>query len=88
MNRMKPMTKGVLLAIAISVSLAGPMFAQFTHVMVRLRGKIDTVSGNTLHLTLRNGKQATATLATNAPVTWLAPAKPTDIATGSYIGTA
>lgn len=85
---MTMMTKRLLLSLAIGVPLAGHAFAQSAGVVVRLRGKIETVSGDTLHLTLRNGDKATAALAADARVTWLIPAKPDDIEKGSYIGTA
>jgi hypothetical protein len=57
-------------------------------VRVRLRGTIDAVSGDTLRITLRNGDKASAVLPAQLRVTWLIPARPTDIAKGSYIGTA
>jgi hypothetical protein len=85
---MTMMTKRLLLGFAIGVPLTRQALAQSSGVMMRLRGKIDTVAGDTLHLTLRNGDKATATLAANAGVTWLIPAKPSDIEKGSYIGTA
>lgn len=85
---MSMITKRFLLALAAGVPLAEHAIAQSGGVVMRLRGKIDTVSGNTLHLVLRNGDKATAVLAAKAAVTWLIPAKPTDIAKGSYIGTA
>ncbi len=85
---MTMMTKRLLLSLAIGIPLSRRAFAQSSGVMVRLRGKIDGVSGDTLHLTLRNGDKATAALPANVPVTWLIPAKPGDIAKGSYIGTA
>lgn len=85
---MRMMTKRTLLALAIGVPLTGHAFAQSGGVPERLRGKIDAVSADTLHLTLRNGDKVTAALPANVAVTWLIPAKPTDIAKGSYIGTA
>jgi len=85
---MRVMNRRSLLALSIGVSLAGHGFAQSSGVAVRLRGKIDSLSGNTLHLTLRSGDKATAVLASNPRVNWLIPAKPTDIAKGSYIGSA
>jgi len=81
------MNRRLLLALTIG-SLAGHGFAQSSGIAVRLRGKIDSLSGDTLHLTLRSGDKATAVLASNPRVTWLIPAKPTDIAKGSYIGSA
>ena len=55
---------------------------------MRLRGKIDTISGNTLHLTLRDGDKASVVVPAHVRVTWLTAAQPGDIAKGSYIGTA
>jgi hypothetical protein len=84
---MRLTTKRLFLAFAASLPLAGHAFAQSAGVPVRLRGKIDTVPGDTLHLTLRNGDKASVVLSANARV-WLTAAKPDDIAKGSYIGTA
>lgn len=84
---MKIVAKCLTLALVIGVSVAGSAFAQSGNP-VRLRGKIDTVSGNTLHLTLRNGDRTSVMLPSNVRVTWLTAAKPSDIAKGSYIGTA
>lgn len=85
---MTMLTKRLLLASAICAPLAGHAFAQSGGVMVRLRGKIDAVSSDSLHVTLRNGDKAAVMLPANVTVTWLIPAKPGDIAKGSYIGTA
>jgi len=82
------MTKRLLLALAIGVPLAGHAFAQSSSAVVRLRGKIDAVSSDVLHLTLRNGNNTTAALPANISVMWLIQAKPSDIEKGSYIGTA
>lgn len=85
---MKTITKRLLLGLVVGVPLVGYSFAQSDRPMVRLRGKIDSISGNTLNLTLRNGDKTTVALAQDVTVTWLIPAKPDDIAKGSYIGTA
>jgi hypothetical protein len=82
------MNKHLLLALAIGASLAGHAYAQSDGVPARLRGKIDAVSGDTLNLTLRNGNKASAMLPATLRVTWITVAQPTDIAKGSYIGTA
>lgn len=78
----------LLVAFAIGVSLAGHGVAQSSGIAVRLRGNIDSLSGNTFHLTLRSGDKVTAVLATNPRLPPLTPVKPTDIAKRSYIGTA
>jgi len=83
---MRLMTKRLFLAFAVSIPLAGHALA--AGVMVRLRGKVDAVSGDTLHLTLRDGDKASVVLPANVRVTWLTAAKPGDIEKGSYIGTA
>ncbi len=89
---MKMLTRRPLLALAAGVPFAGHAFAQSAAqsgaVLVRLRGKIDAVSGERLQLTLRDGDKVSAVLAADVRVTWLTAAKPTDIAKGSYIGTA
>jgi Domain of unknown function (DUF5666) len=82
------MNKHLLLALAIGASLAGHAYAQSDGVPARLRGKIDAVSGDTLNLTLRNSNKASAMLPATLRVTWITVAQPTDIAKGSYIGTA
>ncbi len=78
----------LFLALAIGVSFAGQAGAQSAGSPARLRGKIDAISGDTLQLTLRNGTKASAMLPADVRVTWITVAKPTDIAKGSYIGTA
>ena len=81
------MNRRMLLALA-GTSLAGSAFAQTTGTPARLRGKIDSLSGDTLELTLRNGTKASATLPPNVRLTWLTVAQPGDIKEGSYVGTA
>lgn len=85
---MRMLTKRLLLALAAGAPLAGHAFAQSGSVMVRLRGKIESVADDSLHLILRNGDRVTAALPADLTVTWLIPAKPSDIEKGSYIGTA
>ena len=68
--------------------LAGGAFAQNAGSPARLRGKVDAVKADSLELTLRNGKQASAELAPNTRVVWLTVAQPGDIKPGSYVGTA
>jgi hypothetical protein len=82
------MNRRMLMAVALGLSLSGGAFAQSGGTPARLRGKIDAVSADTLSLTLRNGDKTTAKLPANVRVLWLSVAKPTDIAKGSYIGTA
>ena len=85
---MTMMRKRLFLALTLGVSLTGPAYAQASGSPARLRGKIDSVSGDTLNLTLRNGSKASAKLPADLRVIWITVAKPTDIETGSYIGTA
>src|SRR4051812_44790609 len=68
--------------------LASGAFAQNAGSPARLRGKVDAVKADSLELTLRNGKQASAELAPNTRVVWLTVAQPGDIKQGSYVGTA
>ncbi len=87
MNRR--MLLAAILAIGFSAGAQIPgALAQSGSAVARLRGKIDAVSGDTLQLTLRNGTKASAKMTGDVRVTWLTVAKPTDIAKGSYIGTA
>ena len=85
---MQMLSKRVLLTLAIGVSFAASAFAQSSGSRARLRGEIDAISGDTLHLNLRDGEKARVALPTNVRVTWITVAKPSDIAKGSYIGTA
>ena len=82
------MNRRMLTAVALGLSLSGGAFALGVGTPARLRGKIDSVTADTLNLTLRNGQKATAKLPGKLRVLWLSVAKPTDIAKGSYIGTA
>ncbi len=83
------MNRRTLLALAAGLSLAaGVAQAQTAGTPARLRGTIDTVTGDSMALTLRDQSKATVALPANLRVTWLSEAKPSDIATGSYIGTA
>lgn len=80
------MKKRMLLAMVVGLGLAGAAHAQGT--AARLRGKIDSVSGNTVALTLRNGNKATATVSDSTRYVWLTVADPKQLQEGSYIGTA
>lgn len=82
------MNRRMLLALAVGLSLSGGAFAQSAGTPARLRGKIDAVTGDSIQLTLRNGTKASAVLPDKLRVTWITVAKPSDIAVGSYIGTA
>ena len=55
---------------------------------VRIRGTIEQVNGETLHVKTRSGADAAVHLATDATVTGLVNASWADIKPGSYIGTA
>jgi uncharacterized protein Veg len=82
------MNRRMFLVFAVALSLTAGAFAQAGEAATRLRGKVDAVSGDTLQLTLRNGKKATAVLPAKLRVTWITLAKPSDLVKGSYIGTA
>src|SRR5690349_15378920 len=82
------MKKLLPLATALGVMLtAVPSFAQ-NATPIRIRGTIDAVSGSKLDVTSRTGEKVAVTLAPDATVTLIAPAKITDIKSGSFIGTA
>jgi hypothetical protein len=55
---------------------------------VRIRGTIEQVNGETLHVKTRSGADAAVQLATDATVTGLVEASWADIKPGSYVGTA
>jgi hypothetical protein len=55
---------------------------------VRLRGKVDAVSGSTLALTLRNGDKASLQLPSGTRFVWLTESHLSEIKEGSYVGTA
>ena len=83
------MNKRMLLTAAVGIAISGGAFAQSGGPPARLRGKVDAVTADTIQLTLRDGSKASAKLpADNLLVTWITLAKPTDIAVGSFIGTA
>jgi hypothetical protein len=77
-----------LLALAVGFSFSGRAFAQSGGSPARLRGKVDTVSDDTLQLILRNGTKASVKLPPTVRVTWLTEAQPSEIKEGSYVGTA
>ncbi|MDR3536403.1 MAG: DUF5666 domain-containing protein [Acetobacteraceae bacterium] len=78
----------MLLALLGGLTLSGSAYAQSGGTPARLRGTIDTVSGDSLALTLRDGTKASVALPANLRVTWLTVAQPSDLKEGSYIGTA
>ena len=76
------------LATALGVVLmAAPSHAQ-NGTPIRIRGTIDAVNGSTLDVTSRTGEKVSVALAPDATVVLIAPAKITDIKSGSFIGTA
>ncbi len=81
-------SKRVLLGLVAGVLLSGAAHAQSGDTPARLRGKVDTVAGDAMELTLRNGTKETVKLAPDTRVTWLTEAQPSEIKPGSYIGTA
>jgi hypothetical protein len=54
----------------------------------RLRGKVDSVSGDNLALTLRSGDKARVQLPSGTRFIWLTESKLSEIKPGSYVGTA
>lgn len=82
------MNRRMFLVLAAAVPLASGAFAQSSDKPARLRGKVDAVSEDAIHLTLRNGAKAEAKLPANVRVVWLTVAQPSEIKEGSYVGTA
>jgi hypothetical protein len=82
------MNRRRLLGLAIGFAFPGRVFAQNGGAAARLRGKIDSVSRETIQLTLRNGSKASAKLPPNVRVTWLTEVQPSEVKEGSYVGTA
>jgi hypothetical protein len=77
----------MLLTLAIGSLISGNAVAQNSSLAIRLPGKIDTVSGDTVQLTLRNGAKARVELPSNLRVVWLTEARPDEVKQGSYVGT-
>ncbi len=81
-----PIARRVLL-----IFLAGlPGYAALAEAAAttRIRGTIDQVNGQTLQVTARSGGKMAVMLRPDTTVTLIVPDKITDIAPGSYIGTA
>jgi hypothetical protein len=66
--------------------LSSAALAQATRV--RVRGDVDSLDGNTLHVTSRQGEKISIVLAPNFRVTVIAPSSLENIKPNSYIGTA
>ncbi len=81
------MTKRLLLASAAGLLLARGASAQ-TMVPERIRGVIETISGDALGIKDRDGDDVTVTLAPNARVVGAKTATISDIKPGSYVGSA
>jgi len=64
------------------------VLAQPSGSPTRLRGKVDSVSGDTLQLILRSGDKVSAKLSANTRFVWLTEAKLSEVKKGSYVGTA
>ena len=85
------MNRQLVLGIVFGLSLATGAVAAQTQpagTPARLRGTIDAVTADEMHLTLRNNATASAKLSPNVRITWLTVAKLQDIQQGSYVGTA
>jgi hypothetical protein len=81
------MNRFVSTAVALGVTLVGgAAFAQ-DPAPTRVRGSIDSVSGQTLNITGREGEKLSVTLRPGAMVTEVSQTKITDIKPGSYVGT-
>src|SRR5579871_396007 len=67
--------------------LSGAAVAQAPQT-VRIRGDIDSLDGQALHVTSRAGEKMTVTLAPDTSVTAIVPSSLANIKQGTYIGTA
>lgn len=77
--KLAPLCLGATLLITPALAQSGP---------ARLRGTIDSVSGDGLDMTTRDGTRAHILLPASVRTTFVVAAKMTDIEPGSYIGTA
>ncbi len=77
----------LFLASALSCCIGAVALAQ-TPATTRIRGIIDSVSGNSMQITSRDGEKLSLALSGQLGVTEIVPAKITDIKSGTYIGTA
>ena len=77
--RFATLSFGATLMIMPALAQPGP---------ARLRGTIDSVSGDELEMTTRNGTKAHILLSPSVRTTFVVVAKMADIEVGSYIGTA
>ncbi|MBV8651289.1 MAG: hypothetical protein JO255_07465, partial [Alphaproteobacteria bacterium] len=80
MKRLLSLTAALFVAL-----ITAPSFAQ-NGTPIRIRGTVDAFSGSTLDVTSRTGEKVSVALAPDATVTLIAPAKITDIKSGSFIG--
>ena len=80
----------ILIAAAVSLSLAVPVFAQSVvpPTVQRIRGAVKSLEGNVLVIDTREGGTASITLAPNFTVAAVIPATLADAKPGTYIGTA
>src|SRR5579883_581871 len=77
---------GILPSIALAAALAAsPAWAQQAQTQ-RLSGTIEKVTGNSLQVKGKDGKEATVTLADKALIVGVTKASLSDIKEGSYIG--
>ena len=81
------MNRRLSLALLGSLTLAGGAIAQPAPPM-RIRATIDSVAGNTLHLTTRTGAKDDIVLTDDVKVVAVSKADIADIKAGSFIGTA
>ena len=80
---------GIAAVLPVGIAMAGQgAWAQTAGRPARLRGTIDSVTADTIQLTLSNNTKASAKLPANLRVTWLTVAQPDQIQKGSYVGTA
>jgi hypothetical protein len=80
------MKKSVLSAAVISTALAVATAASAQAPQVRVRGSIESVSGQMLTVKTRDGADVKIKLADNAPVRTVTKASLSDIKPGSFVG--
>ena len=81
------LSRRLVLLSSPALLIASQAIAQ-TPTVVRLRGTIDSVDGNTLKMTTRSGEVLSMKIADTVGVTYIVPIAVEAIKPGSYIGTA
>jgi hypothetical protein len=82
------MNRRAILVLPSLLLVTHGVLAQPSGSPARLRGKVDSVSGDTLQLILRSGDKVSAKLSATTRIVWLTEAKLSEVQKGSYVGTA